>query len=151
MVEMNINQNLKEIDGIFDIELGKELDITDKRYVKQSMLSYELREAPERYKYFKQCIININPLNNRVFKIYSVFKLTYNTPRTELRAIYNEIKHTLITNYGQELVVISGVDGLVLSLHDKAITLSIDEQKNIITLDSTDNIILQNCYSLFAY
>lgn len=139
---------LKEIIGIFDIKLGDNLNFSDDKYIKKSMLSFEVKRSPESYKYFKESIVNINPINKKIFNIYSVYNVSDNE---SIINIYEEIKNKLKDIYDSSLIQLSLYDNFVIYSDNKAIVLSLNKQQNKLTLEATDYITLQNCYSLFAY
>lgn len=147
-----MSHNNIQIKGIFDVELGSYFQLT-KDFSKQSMLSYNTSKTmPDDFKPFSSCVVNVDPINNKVFQIYSFLsfpKIDVSDSLTALGVQFDKLKSYLLLKYGSDTVRLSNNKQFIISIDNKEIMLSLE--RNSLLIECTDQILLHNCYASFIY
>ena len=140
----------KEIDGVLNIKLGTPFhNKTESQTFKLSHTSDI--QGTDFFAGFKTVVVNIDPLNKKVFQIYSYLsfpELDFNSAKSELRQSFDDLKSYFTALYGHNVVRLNESNHVIFSAHNNEISIILEN--NTLLLECTDQILRHNCYALLA-
>lgn len=140
----------KEIKGILNIELGSSFhDKTEPQRFKLSHVSGV--EGKDLFSSFKSVVVNIDPLNKKVFQIYSYLSfphLDLDSTKTELKKSFEQLKNHFIQMYGSDCIRLNNDNQVIFSISNNEISIILEN--NTLFIECTDQILRHNCYALLA-
>lgn len=145
-----MQSTIKEIKGILNIELGSPFhDKTEPQKFKLSHVSGV--EGKDLFLNFKSVVVNIDPLNKKVFQIYSYLSfptLDVDETKIELNKTFNQLKAYFTELHGENSIRIDNDKQVVFSITNNEISIILEN--NTLFLECTDQILRHNCYALLA-
>jgi hypothetical protein len=140
----------KEIDGVLNIKLGTPFH--NKTESQTFKLSHTCDiQGTDFFAGFKTVVVNIDPLNKKVFQIYSYLsfpELDFNNSKTELKKSFDDLKSHFTELYGHDVIRLNEHNHVVFSVHNNEISITLEN--NTLLLECTDQILRHNCYALLA-
>lgn len=140
----------KEIDGVLNIKLGSPFH--NKTELQKFKLSHTSDiQGTEFFSDFKTVVVNIDPLNKKVFQIYSYLsypKLKLEDAQKELKQSFTDLRQYFVEIYGIESIRLDNNKQVIFSRHNNEIAITLEN--NNLLLECTDQILRHNCYALLA-
>lgn len=140
----------KEITGVLNIKLGTPFhNKTESQTFKLSHTSDI--QGTDFFSDFKIVVVNIDPLNKKVFQIYSYLSfpdLDLTQSKIELKKSFNNLKHYFTEIYGVNFIRLDNERQVIFSNHNNEISITLEN--NNLLLECTDQILRHNCYALLA-
>lgn len=140
----------KDITGIFNIQLGSTFhDKTKSQKFKLSHTSEE--QGIELFSKFKTVVVNIDPLNKKVFQIYAYLSfpsLSVTESKRELKTAFKHLKTYCTEMYGNDSIRIDNDQQIIFSKNNNELSLTLEN--NNLLLECTDQILRHNCYALMV-
>lgn len=140
----------KEIDGVLNIKLGSPFH--NKTELQKFKLSHTSDiQGTEFFSDFKTVVVNIDPLNKKVFQIYSYLsypKLKLEDAQKELKQSFTDLRQYFVEIYGIEAIRLDNDKQIVFSRNNNEIAITLEN--NNLLLECTDQILRHNCYALLA-
>lgn len=140
----------QEINGVLNIKLGTPFhNKTESQTFKLSHTSDI--QGTDFFSEFKTVVVNIDPLNKKVFQIYSYLSFP-NLPLTQskmaLKKSFNDLKSYFTAMYGIDVIRLDNDKQVIFSHHNNEISITLEN--NNLLLECTDQILRHNCYALLA-
>jgi len=140
----------KEIDGVLNIKLGSPFH--DKTELQKFKLSHTSDiQGTEFFSDFKTVVVNIDPLNKKVFQIYSYLSypsLELDEAKRVLKQSFVDLRQHFVDLYGLEVIRVDNDKQVIFSQHNNEIAITLEN--NNLLLECTDQILRHNCYALLA-
>lgn len=145
---MQINQ--LKIEGILGIKLGTPFH---NKTVKQTFqLSHKSDiKGMDFFSDFETVVLNIDPLNKKVFQIYSILQfqnLDVLESKVKLKEHFENLKNHFVNVYGIQSTRLNNESQIVFSIDNNEISIKLEN--NSLILECTDQILKCNCYALLA-
>lgn len=140
----------KEIDGVLNIKLGSPFH--NKTELQKFKLSHTSDiQGTEFFADFKTVVVNIDPLNKKVFQIYSYLSyptLEWDDAKRSLKQSFTDLRQHFADLYGIESIRVDNNKQVIFSKHNNEIAITLEN--NNLLLECTDQILRHNCYALLA-
>jgi hypothetical protein len=145
-----MQSTIKEIKGILNIELGSSFhDKTEPQRFKLSHVSGV--EGKDLFSNFKSVVVNIDPLNKKVFQIYSYLsfpQLDLEETKIQLNKSFHLLKDHFTSLYGENSIRVDNDKQVIFSISNNEISIILEN--NTLFLECTDQILRHNCYALLS-
>jgi hypothetical protein len=145
-----MKKTTKEINGVLNVKLGTPF------YNKTESQTFKLShpsdvQGTDFFSEFKTVVVNIDPLNKKVFQIYSYLsfpELDLTQSKIELKKSFNDLKRYFTELYGVNVIRLDNEKQVIFSSHNNEISITLEN--NNLLLECTDQILRHNCYALLA-
>jgi hypothetical protein len=145
-----MKKTTKEINGVLNVKLGTPFhNKTESQTFKLSHTSDV--QGTDFFSEFKTVVVNIDPLNKKVFQIYSYLsfpELDLTQSKIELKKSFNDLKRYFTELYGVNVIRLDNEKQVIFSSHNNEISITLEN--NNLLLECTDQILRHNCYALLA-
>jgi hypothetical protein len=145
-----MKKKTQEINGVLNIKLGTPFhNKTESQTFKLSHTSDI--QGTDFFSDFKTVVVNIDPLNKKVFQIYSYLsfpELDLTQSKIELKRSFNDLKSYFTELYGVNVIRLDNEKQVIFSSHNNEISITLEN--NNLLLECTDQILRHNCYALLA-
>lgn len=148
--EIKMKNNTQEINGVLNIKLGTPFHNKTESQTFQLSHTSDI-QGTDFFSEFKTVVVNIDPLNKKVFQIYSYLsfpELDLTQSKIELKKSFNDLKRHFTDMYGCDVIRLDNDKQVIFSHHNNEISITLEN--NNLLLECTDQILRHNCYSLLA-